>query len=158
MSKWKPALALLLVFVAGMVVGVVGTRMVVRQVANAMLKDPTFAQRVVQRQTEMVQRQMELRLARRLNLGPMQRDRVREILSEMQGQLKLINQETQPRRAEVITNAEAQINLVLNPDQKAEFEKLKEEYPTLLQPNQHPFLFQQQQQQQQQPQPQQPQP
>jgi hypothetical protein len=150
MSRWKPALALLLVFVAGMVVGVVGTRMVVRVVATTMLKDPAFAQTMVQRQTEMVQRQMELRLVRRLNLGPKQRERVREILSEMQGQLKLINQETQPRRAEAVTNAEAQIDLVLNPDQKAEFEKMKEEYPTFLQPNQRPFQFQQQKQQQQQ--------
>ncbi len=142
MSKWKPAVALLLVFVAGMVVGVVGTRMVVRQVANAMLKNPDTARGVFQMQ-------MELRLARRLHLGPVQRERVREILSEMQGQMKLINQETQPRRAQVITNAEAQIDLVLNPDQKADFEKLKDEYPALLQPNQRPFQFQQQPQSQQ---------
>jgi hypothetical protein len=138
MSKWKPAVALLLVFVAGMVVGVVGTRMVIRQVANAMLKNPDTARGIFQMQ-------MELRLARRLHLGPVQRERVREILSEMQGQMKLINQETQPRRAQVITNAEAQIDLVLNPDQKAEFEKLKDEYPALLQPNQRPFQLQPQQ-------------
>jgi uncharacterized membrane protein len=140
MSRWKPAFALLLVFIAGMVVGVVGTRIIVRRVAADMLQHPETAR-------NMVQRAMELRLARRLHLEPQQRNRVREILAEMQGQLKLINQETQPRRAEAITNAEAQINLVLNPDQKAEFEKLKEEYPALLQPNQ--FQFQQQQQQQQ---------
>ena len=150
MKSWKPALALLLVFVAGMVVGVVGTRIIVRQVASQMMKDPKFAERVTQRQSDMVARQMELQLVRRLNLEPMQRQRVREILSEMQGQLKLINQETQPRRAQAITNAEAQIDLVLNPDQKAAFEKLKEEYPTLLQPNQRPFLLRQQQQFQQQ--------
>jgi hypothetical protein len=146
MSRWKPALALLLVFVAGMVVGVVGTRMVVRQVANEMLKNPESARGIFQMQ-------MELRLARRLHLGPVQRERVREILSEMQGQMKFINQETQPRRAQVITNAEAQIDLVLSPEQKAEFEKLKEEYPVLLQPNPRPFQLQQQQPQPQQPQP-----
>lgn len=157
MSKWKPALALLLVFFAGMVAGVVGTRIVVRQVATAMLKDPEFADRVKTRQTDMALRQMELQLARRLNLGPMQRQRVRDILAEMRGQMKLINEEFQPRRAQIVTNVETQIDLVLNADQKAEFEKLKEEYPTLLQPNQRPFMGQQQQQRPQpQQQPQQP--
>ena len=120
MSSWKPAFALLLVFIAGLVVGVVGTRMVVRQVATEMLQHPEAAQ-------TLVQKRMELGLARRLQLGPLQRERVREILAEMQGQLKLINQETQPRRAAVITNAEEpRLMLVLNPDQKLAFERLKE--------------------------------
>ncbi len=141
MSKWKPALALLLVFVAGMVVGVVGTRMVVRSVATAMLKNPQLAQ-------SLVQTRIELQLARRLQLRPEQRAQVREILSEMQGQLKLINQETQPRRAQAITNAEAQIDLVLTTEQKLEFERLKEEYPALLRPNQFPQQLRQPQQQQ----------
>ncbi len=131
MSKWKPALAVLLVFVAGMVVGVVGTRMVVRSVAARMMMDPAFARN---RMTA----QAELQLARRLQLGPLQRQRVREILSEMQGQLKLINEETQPRRQMVISNAAAQIDLVLGPVQKLEFEKLKEENRMLMQPSPPP--------------------
>jgi hypothetical protein len=145
MSKWKPAIALLLVFVAGMVVGVVGTRMVVRRIALQMLTDPAFAR---SRMTA----QAELQLVRRLQLGPLQRQRVREILDEMQGQLKLINQETQPRRAAVITNAEAQIDLVLSPEQKVAWERLKDEYPGLLRPNQFPQPFRQQQPPPQQPQ------
>ena len=127
MSAWKPALALLLVFVAGMFVGVVGTRMVVRRVARTMLEDPAFAR-------ERIRVQMELQLARRLRLGPLQRQRVREILAEMQGQLKLIAEETQPRRQMVISNAADQIDLVLGPEQKLEFEKLKEENRALMQP------------------------
>ena len=142
MSKWKPAFALLLVFVAGMFVGVVGTRMVVRRVASAMIANPQLAR-------DMVQRRIVLQLTRRLNLRPEQRAQVREILSEMQGQLKMINQETQPRRVQAITNAEAQIDLVLTTEQKLEFGRLKEEYPALLLPNQFPQQFRQQQQQQQ---------
>jgi len=129
MSKWKPALALLLVFIAGMFVGVVGTRMVVRRIAVQMLTDPVFAR-------NRIQGQMELQLARRLHLRPEQRMRVREILSEMQGQLKLINQETQPRRQQAISNAAVAIDLVLGPEQKIEFEKLKEENRMLMQPGQ----------------------
>jgi uncharacterized membrane protein len=141
-SKWKPALALLLVFVAGLVVGVVGTRMVVRRIATAMMQDPQLAR-------DLVQRRMELQLARRLHLRPDQRAQVREILAEMQGQLKMINQEAQPRRQQAITNAEAHIDLVLTPEQKLEFGRLKEEYPALLLPNQFQQQFRQQQQQSQ---------
>jgi hypothetical protein len=142
MSKWKPAFALLLVFIAGMFVGVVGTRMVVRSVAAAMLKNPQLAQ-------DFVRTRIELQLTKRLHLGPEQRMRVRDILSEMQGQLKMINQEAQPRRAQAITNAEARIDLVLSPDQKLEWDRLKDEYPGLLRPNQFPQQFHQQQPQQQ---------
>jgi hypothetical protein len=126
-SKWKPALAVLLVFVAGMVVGVVGTRMVVRRIAREMLQNPEFAR-------QRMSAAAELQLARRLRLGPLQRQRVREILAEMQGQLKLIAEETQPRRQMVISNAADQIDLVLGPEQKLEFEKLKEENRALMQP------------------------
>jgi hypothetical protein len=143
MSKWKPALALLLVFVAGMVVGVVGTRIVVRRVATAMMTDPQLAR-------DLAQRRIVLQLTRRLDLRPEQRAQVHEILAEMQGQLKLINQETLPRRQQAITNAEAHIDLVLTPEQKLKFERLKDEYPALLLPNQFPQPFRQQQQQQQQ--------
>ncbi len=144
MSKWKPALALLLVFVAGMVVGVVGTRIRVRRVATELLSNPQLAR-------DLAQRRIVLQLTRRLNLGPEQRAQVREILGEMQGQLKLINQETQPRRVQAITNAETQIDLVLTTEQKLEFRRLKEEYPALLLPNQFPQQLRQQQQQQQPP-------
>jgi hypothetical protein len=147
MSKWKPAFALLLVFVAGMFVGVVGTRMAVRRIAVQMLTDPVFRR-------DRIQGQMELQLARRLHLRPEQRVRVREILAEMQGQLKLINEETQPRRQQVISNAAGRIDLVLGPEQKIEFEKLKEDNRMLMQPGpfmqQQPQPFRQQQPQQQQ--------
>src|SRR5271163_4597618 len=122
-----------------MVVGVVGTRIVVRRIAAAMISDPQLAR-------DVINKRIELQLARRLQLGPGQRMRVREILDEMQGQLKLINQETQPRRASVITNAEAEIDLILSPDQKLQWERLKDEYPGLLRPNQFPQPFRQQQQ------------
>ena len=145
MSKWKPALALLLVFVAGMVVGVVGDRIRVRRVATELLSNPQLAR-------DLAQRRIVIQLTRRLDLRPEQRAQVREILAEMQGQLKLINQETLPRRQQAITNAEAHIDLVLTTEQKLEFGRLKEEYPALLLPNQFPQQFRQQQQQQQQPQ------
>jgi hypothetical protein len=143
MSKWKPALALLLVFVAGMVVGVVGTRIVVRRVATALMTDPQLAR-------DLAQRRILIQLTRRLNLLPEQRMRVRQILDEMQGQLKMVNQEAQPRRVQAITNAETQIDLVLTTEQKLEFRRLKEEHPAVLLPNQFPQPFRQQQQQQQQ--------
>lgn len=133
MSAWKPALALLLVFFAGIVVGVVGTRVVVRRVVQDYLNNPASA-RVV------VGNQVFKRLVQELQLGPVQRPRVREVLSEMQGQLKLIRDETQPRRAQVFSNAEDQINLILRPAQREKFQTLIQENRALNgAPNAIPF-------------------
>ena len=120
MSVWKPVLAVLLVFVAGLVAGVEGTRMIEQWHQR---QDAAHPQAANQKLSDAA----ELQLVRKLNLGPLQRQRVREVLAEMQGQLKLINQETQPRRAQVVSNAAAQIELILGPLQKARFELLKEE-------------------------------
>jgi hypothetical protein len=120
MNAWKPALAVLLVFVAGLLAGVEGTRIIEQWHER---QDAAHPQAVNQRLTAAA----ELQLARRLNLGPVQRPRVRQILLEMQAQLKFINQETQPRRAQVVSNAAAQIELILGPAQKRQFEILKQE-------------------------------
>lgn len=127
MSQWKPALAVLLVFVAGLVMGVEGTRMVQRWSENQGIANP-------QANSNRVGLRMELQLARQLQLRPLQRDRVREILSEMQGQLRMLQDETQPRRAQIISNAAARIDAVLGPVQKKKFEQLKEENRALFPP------------------------
>ncbi len=125
MSVWKPVLAVLLVFVAGLVAGVEGTRMIEQWHER---QDAAHPQAYNQRLTDAA----ELQLVRQLKLGPLQRPRIRQILLEMQGQLKLINQETQPRRALVVSNAAAQIELILGPAQKRQFEILKQENRSLL--------------------------
>lgn len=127
MSRWKPAFALLLVFFAGIVVGVVGTRIVVRRVVRQMIANPQI---LVQR----AQNQMELQLARRLNLDPNQRRQVNRILLLSQGQLREIREETQPRIALIRSNAFEEISAILTPEQRDELEKMREENRAQLQP------------------------
>ena len=131
MNSWKPALAVLLVFIAGLVAGVEVTRIVEQWHQRQSDEHPQAA---IQQATA----RAELQLARRLRLGPVQRPRVHQILMDMQTQLRLIAQETQPRRASVVSNAAAQIETVLRPDQRLEFEKLKQENRAL-QPQRAPL-------------------
>jgi hypothetical protein len=122
MSKWKPALALLLVFAAGVVLGVVGTRMVVRRVIAEMVQRP-----------EIIPNRIELVLARRLRLDPMQRRRVNQILVESQTQMRGVRLEMQPRLLQITSNANAQISSLLNERQLRDYERLKEENRRVLQ-------------------------
>lgn len=113
-------MAVLMVFVAGLVAGVEMTRVIERWHERQDAASPQTAnQQLVTR--------AELQLARRLRLGPLQRPKVRQALVEMQAQLRLIAQETQPRRALVVSNTAAQIEAILRPDQRVEFEKMKAE-------------------------------
>lgn len=124
MSKWKPALALLLVFMAGLVLGVVGTGLVVTRVVRQIVNNPQY-----------VPTQVELRLVRQLRLTPAQRVRVREILMDSQQRLQAWRQQTQPARAEILSNASAQITLILTPQQQKAFERLKAENRTFFSPS-----------------------
>ena len=126
MSKWKPVLAVLLVFIAGMFVGVVGTGIIVRRVVQQMVNHPDALQRRIQNGVGM-------QLARRLNLDAAQRRRVNDILMETQGELKVIRDETQPRIAQIRSNAVDQINAILTPQQRVDFERLREENRPVIQ-------------------------
>src|SRR6267378_5199414 len=83
MNKFKPALALLLVFVAGTVFGVVGTRMVVRSVIREVITRPNVAQE-----------RIELNLVKRLKLNPEQKARVHQVLVDSQKQIRTLRIES----------------------------------------------------------------
>ena len=57
----------------------------------------------------------------------MQRQRVNQILARAQMQLREMHLQVQPRLQEITSNAQADINVILNPVQQREFERLKEE-------------------------------
>jgi hypothetical protein len=116
MNNWKPAIALLLVFVAGIVLGAVGTRMIVQRDIRQMVANPGI-----------VGERVELQLARRLRLDPTQRQRVNQILARTQMQLRETRLQVQPRLQEITGHAQADINAILTPVQQREFERLKAE-------------------------------
>ena len=81
MKKLKPLIALLLVFGAGLIVGVVGTRVVTRIVIRRALTHP-----------EIVRNRIERELVRKLKLDATQEAKVHDILVDSQKQLRDLRQ------------------------------------------------------------------
>jgi Spy/CpxP family protein refolding chaperone len=121
MKTFKSLLLVALVFLAGMVTGVVGTRIVVRQVMGEVIAHP-----------ETVPPRIERNLAFRLQLDNGQRAKLHEIMSGTHEQLKGLRQEYRPRVLLVLSNANDQITALLTPEQLARFEKWKKENHPLL--------------------------
>jgi len=114
MKNWKSILLLLLVFIAGVAVGVVGTRVVVRRVVQQALAHP-----------ERVQFLLERNLTRKLRLDTDQQMQVHAILTDARGQLRDLRQEFQPRTGAVLRATNGKISALLTPEQLARFDQLK---------------------------------
>ena len=119
MKKLKPWLVILLVFVAGFAAGVVVTRAVVRRTVQTALTNPDRVRELIER-----------RLAARMKLEAAQREKVHAALAESQRELR---QEVAPRFRGILSNTEAQIAVVLTPEQRERFAKFKEENQRLWQ-------------------------
>jgi hypothetical protein len=122
MKLFKSLLLLALVFFAGIVVGVVGTRVAVRHVVRDAILHP-----------EKMQAAMERNLTRRLRLDHGPQWKLPQILTDAHGQLKNLRGEYQPQFFEVVSNAGGQINAMLTPEQQMKFDKLKAENHPLIQ-------------------------
>ena len=123
MKNWKSILLLVLVFFAGIAVGVVGTRTAVRHFVQRAIAQPGRLQGFIERD-----------FARRLRLDETQRVKLHGILSDSRGQLREVRQQYQPQVALVISNANTQISAMLTPEQQSRFEKFKEANGPLLRP------------------------
>ena len=130
MKNWKSLLALALVFFAGVAVGVVGTRVVVRRVLQQAIAHPERVQAVIERG-----------LTRKLRLDNSQQVKLHAILSDSHAQLDALRGQFKPQLVSILTNANEQITAILTPVQQARFEELKRKnHPLLraLQPNPAP--------------------
>jgi hypothetical protein len=115
MKNWKSILLLVLVFFAGLAVGVVGTRVVVRRMVQQAFAHP-----------ERMQSVMERNLTRRLRLDDDQQVKLHAILTDARGQLTDLRKQFQPQAAAVLTNADQKINALLTPAQQERYEKFKD--------------------------------
>ncbi len=116
MKLFKSLLLLALMFVAGLVVGVVGARAVVRHVVREAVLHPDRAQLL-----------MERSFTRQLRLDNGQQVKLHQVLTDAHAELKGLRAQYQPQFFEVVSNAGGQINALLTPEQQARFEKLKSE-------------------------------
>jgi hypothetical protein len=116
MKKWKPILALVLVFLAGLVMGVVSTRVVTRRVIRGAIEHPDRVREYIERD-----------LVRKLKLDLDQQAKVHATLVDSQQQLETLRSDFEPRFVTIMSNAQAHISEVLTPEQKVKFDKLREE-------------------------------
>ena len=106
---------LALVFVAGIAVGVVSTRLVVRHVVQTAMVHP-----------EKVQAMMERNLTRRLRLDNDQQVKLHAILTDTRSQLADLRKQFQPQAATILHDTDQKISALLTPDQQSRYEKIKE--------------------------------
>ena len=122
MKHWKSIGLLALVFFAGIFVGVVATRAVVRHVVQQAIAHPEKAQLL-----------MERNLTRKLRLDDGQQTKLHQILLDTRNELRGLRQELQPQAAVVLRRSDEKISALLTPEQQARYEKLKTAERPLLQ-------------------------
>ncbi len=123
MKTFKLLLLVGLVFLAGAVAGVVGTRIAIRHWMRLAIDRP-----------QMVQMLIERRLDRQLRLDANQQAQVQQILTDARGQLKGLRQEYRPQVVLIVSNADVEISALLTPAQQQRFEKMKQNNREFLQP------------------------
>ncbi|MDB6015754.1 MAG: hypothetical protein JWR19_243 [Pedosphaera sp.] len=122
MTKLKPWLVLILVFAAGAVSGVIGTRIAVRHFIAQAVRNPDVLRDKVERD-----------LARKLDLTTDQEAKVRLILQDAQGQIRDLRREFGPRYMVIMNQAEREIAATLTPEQRRLFDRYREENRRFLQ-------------------------
>jgi len=123
MKTFKLLLLIGLVFLAGTVAGVVGTRIAIRHWVRSALQHPQLVQMFVER-----------RLDRQLRLDASQQVQVHRILTDARGQLRSLRQEYRPQVVLIVSNADAKISALLTLAQQEQFEKMKQINRVFLQP------------------------
>jgi len=112
MNRVRPWLLLVLVFVAGMGVGMMGTR----AVARYLIINPGV-----------IGAQLERDLFRELNLTPEQRVKAQKIFAHTQEQLRALRGETQGRVRTILESSNEEIAAILTPEQLPAFKKWVEQ-------------------------------
>jgi Spy/CpxP family protein refolding chaperone len=116
MKTFKSLLLLALVFVAGIAVGMIGTRLVVRHMVQTAISNPGEFQSLLERN-----------LSRKLRLEPRQQLKLREILTQTHAQMSDLRREYRPQMLLILTDADNRITNMLTPQQRARYERMKAE-------------------------------
>ena len=117
MKYLKPIIVLVLVFIAGISVGVVATRYVIKRDIRRAITQP-----------EMVRLRIERELTRELSLDATQQLKLDEILATMQQEIAKARKERQPRLRPIFADAQRHIHEMLTPDQQEKFDRYQAEY------------------------------
>lgn len=122
LKNWKPIAGACAIFILGMVSGSAITAGIIQnKVKRTFLSGPkAFSERILKR------------LDRKLELDPMQRNRVREIILDGEKRAATIRHEIHPRFEEILVDSESKLRSILRPEQQVAFDKLVAERKLLL--------------------------
>jgi len=112
MKKLKVWLVIALIFGAGFAAGVVVTRAVVRHFVKQVALNPNRLRDTI-----------EKRMTARLQLDAAQQQKVHQILTDTEADLKALRQDFTPRFLGIMSNAETEVSAALTPEQREEFAK-----------------------------------
>jgi Spy/CpxP family protein refolding chaperone len=130
--RWLAALLGLIIFLAGLVVGIAGTVAFTVHTLQYILHHPEHAPTQI---TNM--------LTRRLSLDDTQRQKVLAIVTNHQEKIQALRREMRPQFDDQLNQVRAEIDAVLNVDQRVKwdtmFDRLRDQWtPTLLPPTSEP--------------------
>jgi Spy/CpxP family protein refolding chaperone len=124
-KPWKAILAVIVIFLAGAFSGAMAAHLYRAKVyGNATAAGgppiPSLGQRI----------EFMRRLSDRLSLTPEQRQQVDRLISDSERRLRELWEPVAPKAREEMHELRRQIDAVLQPDQRAQFEKLRKQRPT----------------------------
>ncbi len=120
MKTWKLWMGILVIFLAGIGIGAVGTGLIVRHtVMNVLHGDSTAMADLVTK-----------RLARRLDLTETQKAAVSQTVRETQLKLRELRRTYQPEAERILTDGIARIKTELTPRQQAELDAIYARFST----------------------------
>ncbi len=116
MKYLKPIILLVLVFAAGIAVGVVYTRYETRRTIRQAIRQP-----------EMLRQRIVRDLTRQLDLDPAQQSKLNEILIAFQQQIATARKERPPHFRPIFADTQKRISEILTPEQRLKFERIQAE-------------------------------
>lgn len=116
MKKWKPITGVILIFVLGVLTGTVGTGWVMKHRHFPFFKDPDHRKAMVMKQ-----------FTKRLDLSDTQKARVEQIVEEFDGRMQEKLRHLHSEARHVLEEGFAEIQKVLNEDQKQKLAQLRKE-------------------------------
>ena len=116
MSTWRTILGILLIFLAGILVGMGATRFYVKhRIEKVVAGGPPAARELVVRQ-----------LSRELGLDASQREEVARVVERGQARMTAVRAKYQPEVEQIVADSVAQIEPSLSPSQRAKLQALHE--------------------------------
>lgn len=116
MKYLKPIIVLVLVFIAGISVGVVVTRSIIKRDIRKVILNP-----------ELVRLRVARELTRELALNPAQQTQLDQILARLQHEIAKARKERNLRIRPFFVEAQRRINEILTPGQQEKFERYQAE-------------------------------